>query len=221
MMNPTVYAIDDQIDALAHLVARQPPGQNAADDRLARTFAMRGVLADAALLGAAVIGQRPVHGLDDVAPLAKLFQGRLGPVRDDPAARLRLGDQTIAFQCLSPADQKVPVLADGIARALSGPQVDDALLPLLGDQHLVEPRQPLGVGFSPEFVGKLNLALMAQFPSDQFARAVPKDCARASARIPRLRGRPVRTRKSSKSSPAISRSSKVNFPAARHIGRPS
>ena len=35
---------------------------------------MKGELADAAFLGEAVLGERPVHGLDDVIALAKLFQ---------------------------------------------------------------------------------------------------------------------------------------------------
>ena len=48
---------------------------------------MRHVLADPAFLVEATIDQRLVHGFDDVALLAKLFQGRLGIAGDNPASR--------------------------------------------------------------------------------------------------------------------------------------
>ncbi len=133
---------------------------------------MRHVPADAALLGEAVAGQRPVHGLDDVGPLAKLFQGRLGLAGDNPASRLRLGGETVVFQTLRPADHKVPVLADEVGASFSWPQIDDALISLLGDQHFIEPGQPLSVYLAHELAGDFDLTLMPQFQRDQFARPV-------------------------------------------------
>src|SRR5208283_6168102 len=104
--------------------------------------------------------QRLVHGLDDVAPLAKLFQGRLALAGDNPASRLRLGGETVVFQTLRPADHKVPVLADEVGASFSRPQIDDALISLLGNQHLVETGQALSVHLAREFAGDFDLALM-------------------------------------------------------------
>ena len=64
----------------------------------------------------------------------------------------------------------MPVLADGVGASLARPQIDDALVPLLGEQHSVEPGQALGVDFARELSGDVDLALMPQFQSDQFAR---------------------------------------------------
>jgi hypothetical protein len=172
MMDPAVHAIDDQVDPLTHFVAGQSFAKDTADNRLGDPAAVGDILADSAFLGEAVIRQRPVHGLDDVDPLAKLFQGRLGLAGDNPASRLRLGGETVVFQTLRPADHKVPVLAEEVGASFSRPQIDDALIPLLGDQHLVEPGQALGVHLISKFAGDFDLTLMPQFQRDQFARPV-------------------------------------------------
>ena len=112
-----------------------------------------------------VIGQRPVHGLDNVAPLAKRFQGRLGLAGDNPAFRLRLGGEAVVFQTLRPADHKVPVLADEVGASFSRPQIDDALISLLGNQHLVEPGQPLSVHLIGELAGELRSHFDAPIPA--------------------------------------------------------
>jgi hypothetical protein len=57
-MDPTVYANNDQIDSLTHLVARQPLGQNPAGDRHGKLAAMGSVSARPTLLGEAAIGGR-------------------------------------------------------------------------------------------------------------------------------------------------------------------
>ena len=106
-----------------------------------------------------MIRQRPVHGLDDVDPLAKLFQGRLGLAGDNPAARLRLGGETVVFQTLRPADHKVPVLADEVGASFSRPQIDDALISLLGDQHFIEPGQPLSIDLAARACGRRSISL--------------------------------------------------------------
>lgn len=46
------------------------------------------LLVGAPLLGKAMIGERPVHGLDDVVSLAELLQGRLSFVGHKPASGL-------------------------------------------------------------------------------------------------------------------------------------
>lgn len=131
---------------------------------------MKKILVGTPLLGEAMIGERPVHGLDDVVSLAELLQGRLSFVGHKPASGLRLGGETITLQPLRPADQKMPVLADRIGAALARPQIDDALGPLLGEQHLIEPGQALGVDVACEFPGDFDLALMSEFPGDEFVR---------------------------------------------------
>ena len=112
VMDASVDAIDDQIDLLPHLVAGQSLAEDAADDRRAGAIAVKEILVRPALLGEAVIGERPVHRLDDVVSLAERLQGRLGFVGDDPASGLRLGGEAIALQPFRPADQKMPILAD-------------------------------------------------------------------------------------------------------------
>ena len=49
------------------------------------------ILRGGALVGEAVVGERPVHRLDDVAALADLAQRRLGARRDRPKAGLDFG----------------------------------------------------------------------------------------------------------------------------------
>ena len=64
------------------------------------------------------------------------------------------------------------VLPDEIGRAFARPQVDDALVLLLGDQHPVEPGQPIGRHLVRELGLKLDLALVAQLQRDELARPV-------------------------------------------------
>ena len=73
-----------------------------------------------------------MHGLDNVAPLAKLFQSHLGLAVDDPASRLRLSGKAIAFQTLRPTDHEMPVLADEVAAFLSRPQLNNYRLTPVG-----------------------------------------------------------------------------------------
>ena len=166
VMDPAVHPVDDQIDLLAHLVAGKPLADDAADDRLGQLTPMEKILADAARLGEALGGQRPVHRPDDVVPLAKLLQGRLGPLRDDPAARIDLGRKAVALQALRAADQELAVLADEIGAFRARPEIDEALVPLPGDQHLIEPRQPLGLHLARELAGDFDVALMPKLQRD-------------------------------------------------------
>jgi len=172
MMGSAVHAIDHQIDTLAHLIAGQSLAEDTADNRFRELTAVGDILADPAFLVEATIDQRLVHGFDDVALLAKLFQGRLGIAGDNPASRLRLGGETVVFQMLCPADHKVPVLADEVGASFSRPQIDDALISLLGNQHFVQPSQALSVHLVRELAGDFDLTLMSQFQRHQFARPV-------------------------------------------------
>jgi hypothetical protein len=70
------------------------PTQN---DRL-RLVAMRDIAAEVALLTPG--GKRPVHGLDDVAPLPQFAQGRFEPFRERPDPRFGFVREPIAFQLL-------------------------------------------------------------------------------------------------------------------------
>lgn len=101
-----IHPVDDEMQPVAQLVASQPLGEHPADDRLGDLLAVGGVLGRAALVGEAVVGQRPVHGLDDVAPLAHLAQGRLGLRGYGPAADLHLGRQPHALQLPGAGDQQ-------------------------------------------------------------------------------------------------------------------
>jgi hypothetical protein len=72
---------------------------------------MKGVLANSALLGEAVGGERAVDGLDDLTAVAKVFQSNLSAVGDCPSSRLELSGQTVTFQVLNPADHQIAVFA--------------------------------------------------------------------------------------------------------------
>ena len=130
---------------------------------------MKGVLANAALLGEAVVGERPVDGFDHIVALAKLLQGDLRAVGDNPSSRLELSGETVAFQAPDPADRQVAVFADQPSRTFPWAQVDHPLLALLAQEHLVEPGQALGLDLVLQLCLKLKLALVAQFPGDQLA----------------------------------------------------
>src|SRR6202043_2436016 len=81
VVDPAIHTIHHQIDPLPHFVAGQPLADDPADDLLAGTLAVNGVLADAPVLGEAVVLQRPVHGVDDVLTDPKLLQGCFGFVQ--------------------------------------------------------------------------------------------------------------------------------------------
>src|SRR5471030_1374298 len=104
MMDAPVHAIDDQTDALAHLVASQPLVEHPAYNALGHLRPMQDVARGMAVLGQSLALQSPVHGLDDVAALAKLAQYRLGLWRHHPAADLDLGRQPHALQFLGTVD---------------------------------------------------------------------------------------------------------------------
>ena len=73
-----VHAIDDEVQPVAHLVAGQALGEHAAHDRFGDLLAVRHILRGRAFVGEAVVGQCPVHGLDDIAAFAQFAQRRLG-----------------------------------------------------------------------------------------------------------------------------------------------
>ena len=83
-----------------------------------------------------------MHGVDDVTALAKLLQGRLGLVRDHPASRLGLDGKPIALKPLRPVEKEIAVPLDQVGAACSRPEIDEALVSLLGEQRSVEPRHP-------------------------------------------------------------------------------
>jgi hypothetical protein len=100
-------------------------------------------------------------GLDHFIALAKLLQGDVRAVRDNPPSRLELSGKTVALQVLDPTDHQAAVLADEPCCAFPWPQVDHALLLLLAQEHLVEPGQALGLDLVLQFGLELDLALVA------------------------------------------------------------
>ena len=129
-------------------------------------------MADTALLGKAIPGERPVHRVDGLIAVVQILQHLLRAVGKGPSSRLKLGGHSVALQVPHPADHEVTVLPDQPGRAFPRPQVDHALLLLLAQQHLVEPGHPLGLDLVLQLCLKLDLALVTQFPGDQFARPV-------------------------------------------------
>jgi hypothetical protein len=173
VVDPGIDTVDHQVDPLAHLVAGQSLANDPADHLLtAGAAAMNGVPVDAAKLGDAVVGQRLVHRLNDVIAPAKLLQDFLRAAGDEPAPGLDLDGQAEAFQPLGAADQEVPILADEVALALAGPEVDDAVLTSLRHQHPVKPGDPLGLHFAGELAAQFQFTLMPELARDQLARPV-------------------------------------------------
>jgi hypothetical protein len=79
-----VDAIDHQVNPLAHLVASQSLADDPANHLLPTAAAVKGILIDAAHLREAVVGERPVHCVDDVLARAKVHQGSFSGVGDNP-----------------------------------------------------------------------------------------------------------------------------------------
>src|SRR5262249_16926325 len=123
-----------------------------------------------ALLGEAVLREGPVDGVDDLSVVVQIFQDLFRAVGKGPSSRFKLGGHPVALQVSYPADHEVTVLADEPGRTLAWSRVDHALLPLLAQQHLVEPRHALGLDLVLQLCLKLDLALVAQFPCHQLAR---------------------------------------------------
>jgi hypothetical protein len=136
-MHAPVHAVDHQTNPFAHLVAAKPFVEDTADDALGRVPAVQDVARRMAVLPFAL--QCPVHGLDDVAALAKLPQHRLGLRRYNPFAGLDLGRQPHTLQLARTLDQEGAVLTEGVAHVLVGAQVGKLPPLLLGNQHPVEP----------------------------------------------------------------------------------
>jgi hypothetical protein len=132
--------------------------------------AVRGVLDGAALVGEAVIGQRPVHGLDNVAALAHLAQGPLGLRRDGPAADFHLGGQPHALQLAGAGDQQRPVLPGRLQHFPVGPQVSELIACLLlSDQQPVAAGKAFGVHLALKLAAEFLLGLSSQLQGDDLA----------------------------------------------------
>ena len=132
-------------------------------------LSMQDVAAGMAVLRQPFALQCPVHGLDDVAALAKLPQHGLGLWRDDPSAGLDLGRQPHALQLACPLDQQRTILTEGVAHVLVGAQVGELPPLLLGDQHPVERGEAIGVHFPLKLLRDLQLGLPAQFQRHDLA----------------------------------------------------
>ena len=169
VMHAPVHPVDHQPNPLAHLVAAKPFVEHPTDDALGRVLAVQDVARGMAVLRQPFALQRPVHGLDDVAALAKLPQHRLGLWRYNPFAGLDLGRQPHALQLARPLDQQGAVLAERVAHVLVGAQVGKLLPLLLGDQHPVEPGEAVGIHFPLKLLGHLKLGLPAQLPRNDLA----------------------------------------------------
>jgi hypothetical protein len=148
----------------------QPLGEHAAHDRRGDLLSMGDVLGRTALLSEAVVRERPVHSLDDIATLAHLAQRRLGPRGDRPAADLHLGRQPHALQPAGAGDQQRPVAARGLHHVAVGPQVGERVARLLlRDQHPVEAGEALGVHLALELAADLLLGLPTQLQCHDLA----------------------------------------------------
>ncbi|VTZ25775.1 hypothetical protein MPC1_2590002 [Methylocella tundrae] len=111
-----------------------------------------------------------MHGLDDVAALAHLAQGRLGLRGDGPAADLHLGRQSHALQLAGAGDQQRPVLPGGLQHVPVGPQVGELVARrLFGNQQPVEAGEAFGVHLALQLAADLLLGLPPQFQGDDLA----------------------------------------------------
>ena len=102
-----VHAIDDQRHLLPEFVG-QPLADHLADDGLGREIAADHVVAGRPL--APALGERPVHGVQDVVAVGERFQPGLEVAGEGPDARLLLPGEVVALQHLQPADDERQVL---------------------------------------------------------------------------------------------------------------
>jgi hypothetical protein len=172
VMDPAVNAIDDEVDALAHLVAGQSFPDHPAGDTLARSRSVKDVLRDTPFVGEVMVRQRSMDGIYGVVVRLQSLECGLDAIGDNQAPGPGLGREAIAFQALHPVDEEVTVFPDQIGQSLARPKINEAMLPLLGDQHPVEPRQPFCVDLAGKLLGHVDLALVTQFPGHEFARPV-------------------------------------------------
>jgi hypothetical protein len=84
VVDPGVDAVDHQINPLPHLVAGQSLADKPPDHLLAAAATVEGILVDADHLREPVVGERPVHGVDDLPALAQR-QGDLGTLGNEAA----------------------------------------------------------------------------------------------------------------------------------------
>src|SRR5450631_4102003 len=169
VMHAPIHPVNHQPNPLAHLVAAKPFVEHTADDALGRVLAVQDVARGMAVLRQPFALQCPMHGLDDVAALAKLPQRRLGLWRYNPFAGLDLGCQPHARQLARPLDQEGSILTGRVAHVLVGPQVRKFPPLLLGDQHPVEPSEAIGIHLPLKLLRYLQLALPAQFQRHDLA----------------------------------------------------
>src|SRR5579863_5099810 len=80
VMDPAIDAVDDQVDALAHLISGEALGQDPADDLLAQAFAVKGELADTTLLGEIIPGNCPMDRVDGLITVVQILQDLLRAV---------------------------------------------------------------------------------------------------------------------------------------------
>jgi hypothetical protein len=91
-------------------------------------------LANAALVGEAVLREGPVDGVDDLSAVVQIFQDLFRAVGKGPSSRLKLGGHSVALQVPYPADHEVTVLTYEEGGTFPWPQIDHALLLLLGQE---------------------------------------------------------------------------------------
>ena len=95
---------------------------------------MKGELAGTTLLGETILGEGPVDRVDDLIAVVHILQDLLGPLGKGPSSRLNLGGHSVALQVPYPADHEVTVLTHEEGRTFPWPQIDHALLLLLGQE---------------------------------------------------------------------------------------
>ena len=112
--------------------------------------------------------QSPVHGLDDVAALAQLAQGRLQLFAQLPAAGRRLGGEPHPLQLAKPGQ---PQRAIGNAARI-GRRVPQIEVPLAGlsDQRPVEAGEAILIDLGREFAPLFEFGDRTKFEGHQLAR---------------------------------------------------
>ncbi len=167
VMGPAIDAIDHRIGSPFQLVI-EPTLDQPADDRAVETLGGKHIACGATL--DPLLGQSPVHALDDIAALSQLAQRCLGITADRPLPRADLVGEAERFQLPEPPDFEGLVfvgLTVGMRR-----EVDGAGIAGIADKLSVELGPALGIDLPFEGVPDVVIGARPQFHGDEIARPV-------------------------------------------------
>ena len=160
-------AIDHRIGGALQLVI-EAAGDEPPDNSVIKTFTSEDEARRPAFN--AVICQRPVHALDDVAALTKRAQGGFCLVVNDPLPRANLMGEAEGFELAQPSNLQGMELVGLLAR--NRREVDDAGIAPVAGKLAVELGPAFGFDLPLEGAADVEIGAWSQFLGDEIARPI-------------------------------------------------